>query len=145
MDEIIANYKFKTVTSARFTPDDLEFLNSNADILFDDVERQLNARTAILHLAEKALSRKQVIKDTANADKVEELLNVIERQNAELSEFNDIKKAFKGYLIISRKFKVAQNYLELFKIWLTTLQGTRLKLWIMTQDDLNYVKQHEND
>ncbi len=135
------SFQFQSVISARFTPDDLDFLNSNAELLFGEVSKQLNARSAILHLAEKALSRKQIVEkpvtDPAAQEQINQLLD-------ELKEWRAIKQQFADYLTIAKRDNLAENYFQLFGAFLKTLHHPKINMWKIDESDQEFLKMVKN-
>lgn len=131
-------YELPQVFSIRLTNDDHSFVKENADQLFGDSEKTLSPRTAFLHIVEKALSRKQVVKDQADQSRINEL-------SKHLAEWENIKKQFEDYLIIAQKEKLAENYQQMFARWLSCIQNNKREAWTLDENDKLFIKKYHDE
>ncbi len=131
-------YEIPQVFSVRLTNDDFSFIKENSDQLFGDSEKTLSPRTAFLHIVEKALSRKQIVKDQSDQAKINEL-------TSQLKDWIEIQKQFEDYMIIAKHEGLAENYQQMFARWLNCIQLGKKEGWTLDENDKQYLKSYRDE
>lgn len=131
-------FQFQQTFSVRLTASDMELVNGNAEQLYGEIGVQLNPRTAFLAIVEKALSRKQIVKDQTDQAKINEL-------TSQLKEWIEIQKQFEDYMIIAKHEGLAENYQQMFARWLNCIQHGKKEAWTLDENDKQYLKNYRDE
>lgn len=131
-------FQFPQTISIRLTTSDMELVNGNVEQLYGEIGNQLNARTAFMAIVEKALSRKQIVKDQSDQTKINEL-------TSQLKEWIEIQKQFEDYLIIAKHEGLAENYQQMFARWLNCIQLGKKEGWTLDENDKQYLKSYRDE
>jgi hypothetical protein len=147
----------KDIVSLRLTEGDRDFLNENFELICGD-SAVTSPRQFFITAAERAISKTRIIEKP-----VEKMIEVVKSDpeqeqtitdlRYELRAANELQEQvearFKDYLIIARRDKIADNYIDLFVAILKAMQngflcdGKKFTGWILDENDKKYIAEQE--